>query len=388
MRRDLRIAFYAPMKAPDHPRSSGDRTMARLLMTALSMSGHAAEPVCRLSSFDGVGDAARQQRIGAVGDKLAERLVRRWRRGPPAERPDLWFTYHLYHKAPDWLGPRVTLALDIPYVVAEASHAGKQAQGPWALAHAAAADAISRADLIVGLNAADTDGVRPLLADPARLLALRPFVDTRPYVEASAARDARRRSSCERHGIAAGEPILLTVAMMRAGDKLASYRLMGEALGSLRGRRWRLLIAGDGPAHADVRQALASFADRIVWLGHVDEAEMPRVYASADLYVWPAIGEAWGMTLLEAQAAGLPVVAGRNGGIPDIVADGETGILAPVADARAFALAVAALLDDATRRRAMGDVAQVRMLARHDIAIASRTMDAALQRLIRTRRCA
>jgi hypothetical protein len=49
---------------------------------------------------------------------------------------------------------------------------------------------------------------------------------------------------------------------------------------------------------------------------------------------------------------------------------------------------MAALLDDAPRRRMMGDAAQVRMRARHDIAIASRTMDAALQRLIRTRRCA
>jgi glycosyltransferase involved in cell wall biosynthesis len=376
------------MKAPDHPQPSGDRTMARLLMTALSRSGHTVEPACRLSSFDAAGDAARQRRIGVVGRKLAERLVLRWRRRPAGERPDLWFTYHLYHKAPDWLGPRVSDALGIPYVVAEASHAGKQAQGPWAHAHAAAADAISRADLILGLNAADTDGVRPLLTDPARLLALPVFIDTRPYAGTSAARDAHRRALCERHGIVAGEPVLLTVAMMRAGDKLASYRLLGEALASLQGRRWPLLIAGDGPARPDVRQALAGSADRIVWLGRVDETELPQVYASADLYVWPAIGEAWGMTLLEAQSAGLPVVAGRSGGIPDIVADGETGILVPASDARAFALAMAALLDDAPRRRMMGDAAQVRMRARHDIAIASRTMDAALQRLIRTRRCA
>ena len=362
--------------------------MARLLMTALSRPGHMVEPACRLSSFDAAGDSARQQRMDVVGRKLAERLVRRWRRRPAEERPDLWFTYHLYHKAPDWLGPRVSDALGIPYVVAEASNAGKQAQGPWALGRAAAAAAISRADLILELNSADTDGVRPLLTDPARLLALPAFIDTRPYAGASAARDAHRRPLCERHGIVAGEPVLLTVAMMRAGDKLASYRLISEALASLRDRRWRLLIAGDGPAHADVRQALAGSADRIVWLGRVAETELPRVYASADLYVWPAIGEAWGMTLLEAQSAGLPVVAGRSGGIPDIVADGETGILVPAGDARAFALAMAALLDGAPRRRMMGDAAQVRMRARHDIVIASRTMDAALQRLIRTRRCA
>jgi glycosyltransferase involved in cell wall biosynthesis len=94
------------------------------------------------------------------------------------------------------------------------------------------------------------------------------------------------------------------------------------------------------------------------------------------------------MALLEAQAAGLPVVAGRNGGIPDIVVDGETGILVPIGDASAFAAAVAALMDDAPRRHMMGDAAQIRMRARHDIAIASRMIDGALRHLIRTGRCA
>jgi glycosyltransferase involved in cell wall biosynthesis len=376
------------MKAPDHARPSGDRTMARLLMAALTRAGHAVEPACRLSSFDAAGDHLRQQRLAVVSGELAERLVHRWRQRPAGERPDLWFTYHLFHKAPDWLGPRVTDALGIPYVVAEASHAAKQARGPWAPGHAAAAEAISRADLIFGLNVDDSEGIRPLLADPARLLALPPFVDTRAYAAAAAARDAHRRMLCERHGIAADEPVLLTVAMMRTGDKLASYRLLGEALAWLRNRRWRLLIAGDGPARADVRQALAGAADRIVWLGRVDEAELPAVYASADLYVWPAIGEAWGMSLLEAQAAGLPVVVGRSGGIPDIVADGDTGILVQTGDAHALALAAATLLDDGPRRRMMRTAAQTRMRARHDIGIASGMMAGALRRLIRTGRCA
>ena len=357
-------------------------------MAALSRSGHAIEPACRFSSFDAAGDPLRQQRIAIVGRKLAEKLVRRWRRRPARERPDLWFTYHLYHKAPDWLGPRVTATLGIPYVVAEASHAGKQARCPWALGHAAAAEAISRADLIFGLNADDSAGVRALLTDPARLLALSPFIDTRSYTAAAASRNVHRHALCERHGIAADEPVLLTVAMMRAGDKLASYRLLGEALATLRDRRWRLLIAGDGPAHVDVREALAGSADRIVWLGRVGEAELPAIYASADLYVWPAIGEAWGMTLLEAQAAGLPVIVGRSGGIGDVVTDGETGILVPAGNARAFALAVTALLDERPRRHMMGIAAQVSIRTRHDIAIASGKMDRALQHLVRTRRCA
>ena len=61
-------------------------------------------------------------------------------------RPRLWFTYHVYYKAPDWIGPRVARGLGIPYVVAEGSRAAKRAQGPWALGHAGAEAALDRAD--------------------------------------------------------------------------------------------------------------------------------------------------------------------------------------------------------------------------------------------------
>ena len=58
-------------------------------------------------------------------------------------------------------------------------------------------------------------------------------------------------------------------------------------------------------------------------VGALPAAALPEIYAAADLYVWPACNEAYGMALLEAQAAGVPVVAGAEGGVPDIVADGS-----------------------------------------------------------------
>ena len=95
----------------------------------------------------------------------------------PATAPQLWFTYHLYYKAPDWLGPRVAGALGIPYVVAEASFAAKRAGGAWDAGHRAIERAIRQADAVIGLNPADRDGVLPLLASPARWIALKPFLD-------------------------------------------------------------------------------------------------------------------------------------------------------------------------------------------------------------------
>src|SRR5437660_10875531 len=109
-----RIAFYAPLKPPDHPVPSGERRVARLLLDALRLAGHQPFVASRLRTYDGRGDPERQQRLAAIGRRGAERLLRCWRRDPE-KAPELWLTYHLYYKAPDWLGPAVSKALGIPY---------------------------------------------------------------------------------------------------------------------------------------------------------------------------------------------------------------------------------------------------------------------------------
>ncbi len=380
----MRIAFHAPMKPPSDARPSGDRTVARLLIAALQAAGHRIEVASRFRSWEGGGDTQRQRRLAARGARIAEGLLRRWT-SAGSKPPDLWFTYHLYHKAPDWLGPPVTAALGIPYIVAEASSATKRATGPWADGHRAAAHAIAAADLVITLNPADADGIRTLVSGLHRLMPLAPFVDHCSFSDARNTRDPLRRALRIRIGVDVDEPLLLAAAMMRPGDKLASYRVLGEALAAVRDRRWRLVVVGDGPAKADVRTALAAIDDRCCWLGQLDAAALAEAYAACDLLVWPAIGEAWGMALLEAQAAGLPVIAGRSGGVETVVADGETGLLAPAGDAAAFTAAVAALLNDPKRRRLMGQAAVTRTEAVHDVSRASRVLDAALRRIVSTR---
>lgn len=361
----MRVAFYAPLKPACDPTPSGDRQMARLLCAAMVRAGLQVETASRLRSYDG-GDPARQRRIAGLGSLLAARLVRRLRRRPEADRPDVWFTYHLYHKAPDWLGPEVSRALAIPYVVAEASHAPKRDVGPWAEGSAAVARAIEAADLVFSLNPADEPCVRRLMADPRRLVPLAPFIDAGAF-NVAAGRHALRESFRRRLGIPEEEPLLLTVAMMRPGAKLASYLCLAEALARLRDRRWRLVVAGGGPAEAEVRSAMAPLAGRVVFLGHCDHAALTEAYAACDLYAWPAVGEAYGVAFLEAQAAGLPVVAGRAGGVPAVVAEDETGLLVEEGDAGAFAEALRRLLDDPGRRRTMGEAARLRVLRHHDL---------------------
>lgn len=367
----MRIAFYAPMKAPRHPVPSGERQMARLLWAALERAGHQVSLASSFRSYDGHGDAGRQRRLAALGTRLADRLHARYRNHDPAQRPEMWFTYHLYHKAPDWLGPAVSAVLAIPYVVAEASSAAKQAEGPWAGGLTAANAAIAAADLVIALNRADRPSLAPLVVAPHRLVDVRPFVDAAPFVHAAAGRGRHRAELARRLGLEQDQPVLLTVAMMRAGDKLSSYRVLARTLERIADRPWSLLVVGDGPVREEVIAALAPIGGRVRWLGLVDEHALPAVYAAADLYVWPAVNEAYGLAFLEAQAAGLPVVAGRCSGVPEVIADGETGCLVPVGDAAEFGQAVARLLDDGDRRRGMAAEAQRRILRYHDLAPAS-----------------
>jgi glycosyltransferase involved in cell wall biosynthesis len=383
----MRIAFYAPMKPPTAPRPSGDRRMARLLIQALAGRGHAVALASRFRSWQSEPDAMRQARLADTGQRLAARLVRRYR-AHPASRPELWFTYHVYYRAPDWIGPFVADALGIPYVVAEASHAPKRTYGAWSVGHAAAEAAIRRADAVIGLNARDSACLRPLLAEPERLVPLRPFLDAAPYGAAAAMRAAHRPAVLAEFALSADMPLLLAVAMMRAGDKLASYRVLAKALARLRDAPWQLLVVGDGSAHDAVAASRAPFGARIRYAGERAAEALPALYAAADLLVWPAMREAYGMALLEAQATGLPVIAGRSGGVPEIVRDGETGLLAPEGDDGVFAACLRVLLADPARRRAMGARALEVVAQDHTLVAAGRALDEALARAGRARRAA
>ena len=108
------VAFYAPLKSPNHPLPSGDRTMARLLMKAFGRAGFAPQLASELRTLDKTGDRQRQEGLQQESTEEASRLIAHYEGLPDEQRPCLWFTYHVYYKAPDWIGPQVADALGIP----------------------------------------------------------------------------------------------------------------------------------------------------------------------------------------------------------------------------------------------------------------------------------
>lgn len=123
------------------------------------------------------------------------------------------------------------------------------------------------------------------------------------------------------------------------------------------------VYCGDGPALPEFRRlAVEQGVRNFHFLGR--RSDVPRLLGSATVAVAPSVwAEAFGLTVVEAMAAGAPVVATAVGGVPEIIRDGVTGVLVPPGNADALASAIAGLLDDAPRRErlaaaARGDVAE------------------------------
>jgi glycosyltransferase involved in cell wall biosynthesis len=317
--------------------------MARLLMKALDRAGYPPQLASELRTLDKAGHPQQQELIRQQSLREASRLIDHYQALPEESRPCLWFTYHVYYKAPDWIGPRVAEALRIPYAVAEGSRAAKRAQGSWALGHAGAEAALDRADVIFVMTAHDREALQAARPPHQALVDLPPFLDLQDWPAPSAAFPS------------GSEPRLLTVAMMRKGDKLVSYGILAAALERLQHLPWSLDIVGDGEAREEIVQRFSPFADRVRFHGRIESrTDLKALYESADLFVWPAVNEAYGMVLLEAQAMGCTVLAGAYGGVASVVKHGETGTLTPPGDVAAYADALSALLQDRDRLRRLG----------------------------------
>jgi glycosyltransferase involved in cell wall biosynthesis len=313
--------------------------MAKALKRALEQAGHVVQMPSRLQSFSPAPQADRL----AEFEKQATAEIGRLLQNDSAP-PDLWFSYHSYYKAPDLLGPTIAHALAIPYYLAEASHAAKRTHDDWQAWQQKAEVGFRLAKRHFCFTDQDFIGLERFLGSRSALVRLPPFIDPTDYPPSPPLR--RNRGATE----------LVTVAMMRGGVKLDSYRFLGEALAHLLDIDWRMTIIGDGPERCAVERAFAALPrDRLRWAGRLDPTDVRRALIHADLYLWPGFGEAYGVAYLEAQACGLPIIALDCGGIRSVVVDNKTGLLVDPPAVAPFAAAVRRLCLDQPMRSHMGE---------------------------------
>ena len=109
---------------------------------------------------------------------------------------------------------------------------------------------------------------------------------------------------------------------------------------------------GEEEVHLRKQVEHVGLADKVRFLGW--RSDVDEIMGCFDIFVLPSLNEGMGRVLVEAMAAGLPIVASRVGGIPDLVKDGQNGLLVPAADAPALAKAISDLLADKEKRNRMG----------------------------------
>ena len=190
--------------------------------------------------------------------------------------------------------------------------------------------------------------------DPGRVRVLPRWVDDELF--APEHRDESLRARYCRDG----EPLLVYAGRV---SREKSVDLLAKAFRDVidGGATAHLLIAGDGPFREDMQRLLVGYPAS--FLGFVPQDELAVVYAPSDILVFPSSTDTSGLVVLEAQAAGLPVIVTDRGGPAEHVMPGETGLVVPGDDRAALAGAIRTLLADEGRRRAMGHAAREHMLS-------------------------
>ena len=157
-------------------------------------------------------------------------------------------------------------------------------------------------------------------------------------------------------GLREGIPVIGTVC--RLDEPVKGLAVLLEATARLTrqadGPGCQLLIVGEGPADHLLHELVGKLemAERVVFAGMRRDIE--RLLPVLDVFVLPSLSEGFGIAIVEAMAAGRPVVATQVGGIPEVVVHLDTGLLVPPGDADALAAAIEAILRDPNRARALG----------------------------------
>jgi len=187
---------------------------------------------------------------------------------------------------------------------------------------------------------------------------LHPGVDQRifhPFIEGKAVRRKYRVGD---------NPLLLTVSRLwpakNVETALEAFRIVLEDF-----PRAFYMIVGEGPSHRDL-QALAcnlGLGDRVRFISDAEVESLAEFYSACNVFVFPALGEPWGLIALEAMACGKPVVAAKDGGLPELINDKHDGKLVNPREPRSYAEAILQLLKDQSLARAVGQNAAIKAKA-------------------------
>jgi glycosyltransferase involved in cell wall biosynthesis len=201
------------------------------------------------------------------------------------------------------------------------------------------------------------------IAPPDKVVVVPLGFDLRPFAGVGS---AERRAGRSALGVPQGVPLVgfvgrLTFIKNPALFVSSAQRVL-ESISDV-----HFVLVGDGELRPEIERQISELglSRRVALAGW--QREMPPVYAALDALVLPSLNEGTPVTAIEAMAAGVPVVATSVGGIPDLVADGRTGLLAPSGDVVALADHVVQVLTEPEQARALAVAGQQDVLSRFGV---------------------
>ena len=167
------------------------------------------------------------------------------------------------------------------------------------------------------------------------------------------------------HGLSADEPIVFFIGMS-AYDKGTQHLVWAMRLLWRRGVKARLVLAGASQPHFRRfwRRQPADVRERTLVLDFISEADKRDLLAAGQVFAMPSRSDTFGIVYLEAWAYGVPVIGAYAGGVPDVIAHDEDGLLVPFGDARALASSIERLLGDPALRDRLGSQGKAKTLRR------------------------
>lgn len=212
--------------------------------------------------------------------------------------------------------------------------------------------------------------------DPAKIKVLYNGVDLVPFQQSQASAKIR-----EELGLPPDQPVVGLVA--RLDHRAKGHLELIQALALLKDRHpLQALMVGGGRRQEEMRELAASLGlqERVHFLGN--RRDVPVLLKAMDIFVLPSHNEGVSLAVLEAMAAGLPVIVSAVGGLPEIVAHEENGLLIPPKDVEALAQSLARLLDNPDLARRLGQKAREHIEARYSLEGMGQAANAAYDELV------
>ena len=371
----MNISFYMPFKPLGHNNPSGDLITGMELHHFLRGQNHSVEIPSTLRSRWLYHKPWQFIRVFFEQKRVLKSLRQK--------RPDIWLSYHTYYKAPDLLGPYCCKMLNAPYTVFQGIYSTKRKRSlktlPGFLLNK---KALFAAQMVFTNKRTDEINLKRLL--PEEKITYTPPSLTPSQFNFDL---VSRRALKDQWSVGPNRRVVMTTAMFRPGVKTEGILKVIDSCVELkkRGHDLLLILVGDGVNRTKLEvEGSKKLGADILFLGKIPRHELYRYYSAADVFAFPGINESLGMVYLEAQSAGLPVVACNDWGAKEAVLHSRTGLLSQFSQPEQFTNDIELLLTNRDKRIDMRNEAKIHIRQNHDSAKNFQAVDTVLQQIAST----